>query len=403
MTYQETVDWMFRQLPMYQKMGKTALNAKLDNIISLSSHLEDPHNEFKSVHVAGTNGKGSCSHMLASVLQEAGYKVGLYTSPHLKDFRERIKINGKTIDKRFVINFIKGNKRFFEERGLSFFEMTVGLAFYYFAVKKVDIAIIEVGLGGRLDSTNIILPEVALITNIGMDHTDLLGESLLEITREKAGIIKKGVPVVISEYQQELASEFKNIASKKNAEIIFAEKEIEDSYKTSLLGNYQTRNVKGVVACLRMLKDYVVKEEHIKSGLQNVVRNTGLMGRWQVLQNQPKVICDTAHNSEGLKLVLEQLSQQKFESLHIVLGLVKDKDLDKILPLFPVGAKYYFSSPGVPRGLNADTLKSSANNFGLGGDVYNSVPLALKSALLNAGKNDLVFVGGSTFTVAEVV
>ncbi|MCW5517943.1 bifunctional folylpolyglutamate synthase/dihydrofolate synthase [Muriicola sp. Z0-33] len=403
MTYQETVNWMFKQLPMYQQMGETALNAKLDNILSLSSHLGDPHNKFKSIHVAGTNGKGSSTHMLASVLQEAGYKVGLYTSPHLKDYRERIKINGETIDKQAVIKFVADNKPFFEQRGLSFFEMSVGLAFYYFALKEVDIAVIEVGLGGRLDATNIISPEVALITNIGMDHTDMLGESLLEITREKGGIIKKGVPVVISEYQEELADEFRSIAKRQDAEIVFAEHEIAEDYETSLLGNYQAKNVKGVIACLRMLKGFEINKEDIKAGLLNVVQNTGLMGRWQILQTQPKVICDTAHNSEGLSLVLEQLSQQQFKSLHIVLGLVKNKDLDKILPLFPKGAQYYFSSPAVPRGLSSDTLKNAANSYGLEGAVYDSVPRALEIALSNAGKEDLVFVGGSTFTVAEVV
>lgn len=403
MTYQETVDWMFGQLPMYQQVGETALNAKLDNILSLSNHLGNPHNKFKSVHVAGTNGKGSSSHMLSSILQEAGYKVGLYTSPHLKDYRERIKINGETIDKQSVIHFVQNNKSFFETKRLSFFEMSVGLAFYYFANEEVDIAIIEVGLGGRLDATNIIRPEVALITNIGMDHTDMLGDSLLEITREKGGIIKKGVPVVISEYQQELVSEFKSIARRQHAEIVFAEKEIQIDYKTSLLGNYQAKNIKGVVACLQMLKEFVIKDADIKSGLKNVVQNTGLMGRWQILQNQPKVICDTAHNSEGLSLVLNQLEQQQFKSFHIVLGLVKNKDLDKILPLFPKSAKYYFSSPSVPRGLSSATLKKAASRFGLEGAVYDSVPQALKSALSNADKEDIVFVGGSTFTVAEVV
>ena len=403
MTYQETVDWMFKQLPMYQQLGKSALNAKLDNIHLLSAHLEHPHRHFKSIHVAGTNGKGSCSHMLASILQEAGYKVGLYTSPHLKDFRERIKINGKTIDKGFVINFIGKNKAFFEANGLSFFEMTVGMAFEYFARKEVDIAIIEVGLGGRLDSTNIIVPEVSLITNIGMDHTDMLGTTLVEITKEKAGIIKEGVPVVISETQPETAAEFKNYAEKRQSEIVFADQQLEKEYKTSLLGNYQTRNVKGVIACLKMLKGFTIKQEHIKSGLAKVVQNTGLKGRWQILRTHPKVICDTAHNSEGLSLVLEQLQQQKFKKLHIVLGLVKDKDLMKVLPLFPTQAYYYFSKPGVPRGLDADLLQSSAQKLGLIGDVFTTVSFGLKKALENASEEDLIFVGGSTFTVAEVL
>ncbi|MEX0288335.1 MAG: folylpolyglutamate synthase/dihydrofolate synthase family protein [Flavobacteriaceae bacterium] len=403
MTYQETVDWMFNQLPMYQQLGKSALNAKLDNIQALASHLGQPQKTFKSIHVAGTNGKGSSSHMLASILQEAGYKVGLYTSPHLKDFRERIKINGKTVDKRFVINFIKKNRAFFDQRGLSFFEMTVGMAFEYFAKKTVDIAIIEVGLGGRLDSTNIIEPEVSLITNIGMDHTDMLGNTLEEITREKAGIIKKGVPVVISESQKETKAGFIKQAKKQEARIVFADQMVKKEYKTSLLGNYQNKNVKGVIMSLKMLKGFTVKEAHLKRGLTRVVENTGLLGRWQVLQTNPKVICDTAHNSEGLSLVLEQLEQQEFENLHIVLGLVKDKDLMKILPLFPRHAQYYFSKPGVPRGLDVKLLEESARSVGLKGKSYTSIPLGFKAALKKASVKDLIFVGGSTFTVAEVL
>ena len=403
MTYQETVDWMFKQLPRYQQVGKMALNAKLDNIISFTATLGDPHKQFKSIHVAGTNGKGSSSHMLASILQEVGYKVGLYTSPHLKDFRERIKINGKTIDKRTVINFIRKNKPFLENHALSFFEMTVGMAFYYFALSKVDIAIIEVGLGGRLDSTNIIVPEVALITNIGMDHTDMLGDSLLKITREKAGIIKEGVPVVISEYQEELAAEFITLAAGKQSKIVFADKGVTKDYKTDLLGHYQVKNARGVVSCIEQLSGFDVMQKHIEKGLRNVTANTGLLGRWQVMRQQPLVVCDTAHNSEGLSLVLEQLLQLKSESLHIVLGLVKEKDLSRILPLFPQNAKYYFSSPRVYRGLDVQILKNNAKAYGLLGKAYKTVPLALKAALRNAGKNDVVFVGGSTFTVAEVV
>ncbi len=403
MTYQETVDWMFSQLPMYQQMGKNALNAKLDNILALSSHLGNPHEQFKSIHVAGTNGKGSSSHMLASILQEAGYKVGLYTSPHLKDFRERIKINGKPVGQHFVINFIERNKPFFDSNRLSFFEMTVGMAFDFFAKEEVAIAVIEVGLGGRLDSTNIIVPEVSLITNIGMDHTDTLGDTLAKITREKAGIIKKGVPVVISEYQEEIAKDFENYANAQSSEIVFADKIIKDKYKTSLAGNYQPRNVKGVIATLKMLRGFRIEEEHIRAGLKKVVANTGLMGRWQLLHKEPRVICDTAHNSEGLSIVLEQLQQQDYDKLHIVLGLVKDKDLTRILPLFPRNALYYFSRPDVPRGLDMQILKGEAKRYGLNGEAYASVPAALKSALKTATPKDVIFVGGSTFTVAEVV
>jgi len=402
-TYKETLDWMFAQLPMYQQKGQIALNAKLDNIQSLSANLGNPHRRFKSIHVAGTNGKGSSSHMMASILQEAGYKVGLYTSPHLKDFRERIKINGSPVDKRFVINFIKNNKTFFEKYKLSFFEMTVGMAFQYFAWEKVDIAIIEVGLGGRLDSTNIITPEVSLITNIGLDHTDMLGDSLSKITREKAGIIKPEIPVVISERQEEIAALFESIAKQQNSKLIFAEKEIKKVYKTSLLGNYQSKNVKGVMATLKVLRGFKVDKKHIEAGLKNIVENTGLMGRWQVLQHNPIVVCDTAHNSEGLSMVLEQIQQQKFDSLHIVLGLVKGKNLDSILPLFPCDANYYFCRPNIPRGLDAKTLEAKAAEFGLLGELCESVPKALKTALKNALKTDFIYVGGSTFTVAEIL
>ncbi|HMB62506.1 MAG TPA: folylpolyglutamate synthase/dihydrofolate synthase family protein [Eudoraea sp.] len=403
MTYQETVDWMFAQLPMYQRIGKGALNAKLDNIRALAKRLGHPQTKFKSIHVAGTNGKGSSSHMLASVLQEAGYKVGLYTSPHLKDFRERIKVNGKPVGEPFVIQFIAENKAYFDTNNLSFFEMTVGMAFEFFARQKVDIAIIEVGLGGRLDATNIILPEVSLITNIGLDHMDTLGDTLLKITREKAGIIKMGVPVVISEYQEEIAPIFKSIAKRQHADLVFADKTIKDTYKTALTGNYQSRNVKGVVAALQQLKGFTIDKDHIRAGLENVIANTGIMGRWQVLQEDPKVICDTGHNSEGLSIVLSQLVQQKYRQLHIVLGFVREKNLDAILPLFPGKALYYFSQPDVPRGLDVKILEASAIKYGLHGESYASVPLALQEALQKAEKDDLVFVGGSTFTVAEVV
>ncbi len=403
MTYQETLAWMFAQLPMYQQVGKSALIAKLDNIQALAAHLAEPHTKFRSIHIAGTNGKGSSSHMLASILQEAGYTVGLYTSPHLKDFRERIRINGETVDQQFVIDFIDQNRPFLESHRLSFFEMTVGMAFEYFAKKKVDIAVVEVGLGGRLDSTNIIIPEVSLITNIGMDHTEILGDTLLKITAEKAGIIKAGVPVVISEYQEEIAPLFIQIASERNAPIVFAAKEIQSDHTTELPGNYQPRNVKGVIATLQQLKRFKVSEAHIRNGLSRVVANTGLMGRWQVLQKNPKVICDTAHNSEGLAIVVEQLLQQDHKRLHLVLGFVKEKNLAGILPLFPVDAHYYFCRPDIPRGLDATILQQHAAEFMLNGKAYLSVQDALSAALQAAGPDDIIFVGGSTFTVAEVV
>lgn len=403
MTYTQTLDWMFAQLPIYQNKGKSAFNGKLDNIKLFSKALGFPEQYFKSIHVAGTNGKGSSSHMLASVLQEAGYKVGLYTSPHLKDFRERIRINGSKIPENAVISFVKDNMSFFKEHKLSFFEMTVAMAFKYFANEKVDIAIIEVGLGGRLDSTNIITPEVSLITNIGLDHTDLLGDTLEKIAAEKGGIIKNNIPVVISEHQKETAPIFKEIASFNNAPILFADSILVKTYKTSLLGNYQQKNIKGVLATLEQLKEFTIPNSAIEKGLLNVVENTGLMGRWQLLQEQPRVICDTAHNKEGLSLTMKQLNVQKYKSLFIVLGVVKDKNLDAILPLFPKNAKYFFCCPKIERGLNAAELKAKASSFLLQGDAYSSVKEALKNAKSLAKKEDLIYVGGSTFVVAEIV
>lgn len=403
MNYLETINWMFAQLPVYQHKGKVAFNGKLDNILSFSAYLGNPETKFKSIHVAGTNGKGSSSHMLASILQEAGYKVGLYTSPHLKDFRERIKIDGKTISKEQVVSFINKNKAFLEKNKLSFFEMTVGMAFDCFAQKEVDIAVVEVGLGGRLDSTNIIIPEVSLITNIGMDHLDMLGDTLVKIAIEKAGIIKENIPVVISEYQEEIAETFKSHAKSKNAKLIFANQEILKDYKSALLGNYQSKNIKGVVAVLKELKNFKVKKKHIKLGLKKVVENTGLLGRWQILNKKPMIVCDTAHNKEGLSYVIRQLEQQKFKQLRIVLGFVQDKDLGVILPLFPKSAYYYFCRPNIIRGLEVDVLVEKANDHGLLGDSYDSVQEALKVARKRASKSDFIFVGGSSFTVAEVV
>jgi len=394
---------MFAQLPIYQQKGKSAYKGKLDNIIVLSSYLGHPERKFKSIHVAGTNGKGSSSHMLASVLQEAGYKVGLYTSPHLKDFRERIRINGVPVKEDFVVDFIKDNKVFFEAHDLSFFEMTVGMAFSYFEREKVDIAIVEVGLGGRLDSTNIIEPEVSLITNIGYDHVEMLGDTIEKIAFEKAGIIKPGVPVVISELQEETAPVFNTVAKERKSKIIFAGEVIPGTYKTSLLGSYQAKNVKGVVAAIKELRDFEVSDIHIAKGLLNVTVNTGLLGRWQNLGENPTVVCDTAHNTEGLMLVLGQIKEQEYDCLHMVIGFVKDKNLDQILPLFPKEAHYYFCKPDILRGLDAEVLKSKAVDAGLKGDVYPSVNEGYRMALKNAKKTDFVFIGGSTFVVAEIV
>ncbi|MFJ1401835.1 bifunctional folylpolyglutamate synthase/dihydrofolate synthase [Capnocytophaga canimorsus] len=404
MNYKETLAWMFNRLPMYQNKGREALNHKLDNIRLLSEHLGNPHQQFKSIHVAGTNGKGSSSHMLASVLQQAGYRVGLYTSPHLRDFRERIKINGVEISEQYVVDFVARHQSFFESTFLSFFEMTVGLAFEYFASENVDIAVIEVGLGGRFDSTNIITPQVSLITNISKDHTDILGHTLAEIAFEKAGIIKQGIPVVISENDQQTAVVFVNQAQEKQAPITFAST-LSCNYITDLQGIYQAKNIKGVVAVLEILKNkgWKITSGNITLGLQNVVKNTGLKGRWQTLSETPKIICDTAHNLAGLSLVMQQLQNQQFEKLHIVLGFVKDKDVQQVLEVFPKSATYYFCSPAIPRGLEVETLKALAETKGLQGQVYPSVQKALEKAKENAHPADFIFVGGSTFVVAEVV
>ncbi|MBZ9728575.1 bifunctional folylpolyglutamate synthase/dihydrofolate synthase [Salegentibacter sp. JZCK2] len=396
---------MFQQLPMYQRVGAQAFKKDLSRTIKLAEHLGNPHKEFKSVHIAGTNGKGSTSHMLASVLQEAGYKVGLYTSPHLKDFRERIKVNGEFILKKTVTGFINEHKDFLTENKFSFFEMTVGMAFDHFARVKVDIAIIEVGLGGRLDSTNIITPEVSVITNIGLDHTAFLGDTLPEIASEKAGIIKDNIPVIIGEKQKETTKIFTEKAQQHNSEIYFAQDLKLPKYHTDLKGDYQNKNIKSVIAAVKVLREkgWEIPEECLKNGLNSVKLHTSLQGRWDILKEKPKVICDTAHNTEGLTLVFKQLKKEKFQHLHIVLGVVNDKDLNKILPLFPKTAIYYFSKPEVPRGLEAEILQEKAAEFSLEGRVFNSVSEAYDSAVDAALDEDLVFVGGSTFTVAEII
>lgn len=404
MTYQQTIDWLFKQLPMYQTQGASAYKKDLTNTILLAEHLNHPEKKLKCIHVAGTNGKGSTSHLLASVYQVAGYKVGLYTSPHLKDFRERIKINGKEISEEFVVDFVAKNKSFFEENQLSFFEMTVGLAFDYFTKQKTDINIIEVGMGGRLDSTNIITPLVSVITNIGLDHTQFLGTTLEAIAFEKAGIIKPKIPVVIGEYTDETKPIFIEKASKTNSEIYFASDTITETFPSTLLGDYQTANKRTVQQTISVLEnELAISEIHIKNGFINVIKNTGLQGRWQQLGNNPKVICDTAHNSHGLKIVLNQIQKEKFDVLHFVLGVVNDKDLEEILPLFPKNAKYYFCRPNIPRGLDEEILREKASKFNVIGISYNSVSDAYADALKNADKNDLIYIGGSTFVVAEVL
>ncbi|WP_343798588.1 folylpolyglutamate synthase/dihydrofolate synthase family protein [Gaetbulibacter jejuensis] len=405
MNYQDTINWMFSQLPMYQRQGKSAYKADLHNTQVLAEHLNHPEFKFKTVHVGGTNGKGSTSHMLASVLQEAGYKVGLYTSPHLKDFRERIKINGKEVSKQFVISFIKKHKPFFEQHTLSFFEMTVGMAFDYFSKKKVDIAIIEVGLGGRLDSTNIISPLVSVITNIGLDHTQFLGDTLKKIAVEKAGIIKPNIPVVIGETQIETKSVFTETAKNNNSEIYFADQNITSILDSDLKGSYQQKNIKTVLQTLQILKqnNFNISQKNIALGLNSVVSNTGLKGRWQILQESPKVICDTAHNKEGLTYVVNQLKTEVYNKLHIVFGVVSDKDLSTIIAILPKKATYYFCRPNISRGLDENNLKHTFKVHGFAGKSYSSVNEALSNAKKSAKPEDLIYVGGSTFVVAEII
>lgn len=404
MTYLETIDWLWAHLPMYQEKGRAAFRGKLDNILLLCDHLGNPQEHFPCLHIAGTNGKGSSSHALASVLQEAGYKVGLYTSPHLKDFRERIKINGVDIPEEAVVHFVEENKEYMEGEDLSFFEVTVGMAFDYFARERVDIAVIEVGLGGRLDSTNIITPIVSLITNIGKDHTEILGNTLEEIAREKAGIIKRQIPVVISEFHPLTAPVFKQVALEKESEIYFANS-LEVPYTMDLKGGYQAKNIKGIVQTLRVLqqKGWKITEEHIQKGLSHIVANTHLMGRWQLLGEAPKTICDTAHNAPGFTEILSQLQQEKYDTLHMVLGFVKEKDLSSILPMLPKNARYYFCKPQIDRGLDATVLQEKAREYGIEGVVFSSVKEALTKAQQEAKVTDFVYVGGSTFVVAEVV
>ena len=428
MNYADTTNWMFNKFPMYQKIGAKAYKPDLGNIKELLDFLGNPQNSFKTVHVAGTNGKGTVSHTLASIFQECGYKTGLYTSPHLLDFRERIRINGQMIPEQNVIDFIGDNKEKFEEMQLSFFEMATGMAFDYFAKEKVDIAIIEVGLGGRLDSTNVINPELSIITNISLDHVAMLGNTLTEIAVEKAGIIKPNTPVVIGETQPETKDVFINKAKECNAPIFFADQIIDcdkihiesldyqkfDIWKNSelyieavefpLLGYYQKKNLSTVICAIDILKEkFNIEQKNIINGLEFVVKNTNLMGRWQVLGRQPLVIADTGHNVGGIKEIVMQLSDMTFRKLHFVLGCVNDKDIDGILNLLPHYAEYYFCKADIPRGLDANILADKALKVGLRGNVYESVQQAYNSALNNAHFDDVVFIGGSNFTVAEVI
>lgn len=429
MNYQETIDYLLSYLPMFQRIGAAAYKADIYNTVELMKALGNPEKKFKSIHVAGTNGKGSSSHLIASILREKGLKVGLHTSPHLKDFRERIKIDNKMCDEEFVINFVENNKELIERIKPSFFETAVAMAFTYFAQENVDIAIIEVGMGGRLDSTNVINPLACLITNISFDHTQFLGNSLEKIAEEKAGIIKQNTPVVISQTQKETQNVFSAKANEKNSPICFADSYLScenvnhsqgllkmDIYKngveriknlqSSLSGYYQQKNILGVVALIDTLNQYHnfnISDEEIKQGIENLSSNFPIAGRWQTLCNKPLTICDTGHNEDGLKYVIEQIKNTPHEKLRFVLAMVNDKDVNKVLSMLDKDAEYYLSQAKIPRALPVDELAEKAMQAGLSFTKYDTISQALTQAQQDSKENDLVFVGGSTFTVAEVV
>lgn len=425
MTYQETLDFLFNALPMFQRQGAPAFKKDLSNTLAICDHLGNPERKFKSIHVAGTNGKGSTSHSLAAILQKAGYKTGLYTSPHLKSFTERIKINGMEVPEDEVVLFVKENKAFIEELKPSFFEMTVAMAFWHFAKESVDVAVIEVGMGGKFDSTNVILPEVSVITNIGFDHVQFLGNTLPEIAGEKAGIIKQGIPVVISQTQVETKPVFLQKAQSVSAPIKFADDfwrlkkissseglvtyEVENEGMVSqlgfgLLGNYQRFNLPGILETVHELKKHGwnISDSALNEGLAQVATLTGLKGRWQVLDSQPTIICDTGHNISGFGEILEQLKEYDYDALWMVLGMVQDKDVSEVLSKLPKEAYFVFCEAKIPRALLASELAKKALENGLIGQIVPEVNDALTFARKNAGKNDLIFIGGSTFVVAEI-
>lgn len=425
MTFQETLDFLYHQLPVFHREGAAAYKKDLTRTLQLLEYLGNPQLKLKFVHVAGTNGKGSSSHMLASVLQEAGYLTGLYTSPHLKHFGERIRINGQMVEEDFVVRFVKNISPLFSTVYPSFFELTVAMAFQYFYEKKVDIVITEAGLGGRLDSTNVILPEACLITNISYDHMDILGSTLKEIALEKAGIIKAEVPVVISERQSETVDVFVEMAAANKAPIVFASDHVQASktgYKGSkmkvrlkhheasidllagLAGGYQLKNIAGVWSTCQVLvgKGYSISEKQIKDGISKVVENTGLKGRWQVIEEEPFIVCDIAHNEGGIKALLEHLQTFSYAHLHLVLGMVRDKDIQKVLALLPQKCTYYFSQSISPRALPAEELQHLAEKHGLKGEFYPEVNIALRAARKAADKDDMILVCGSAFLIAEV-
>lgn len=428
MTYSETLDYLYSKLPMFTRVGAVAFKKDLHNTVAMCQALGNPQQKFKTIHVGGTNGKGSTSHMLAAILQKAGYKTGLYTSPHLKDFRERIRVNGKMVSKPFVTHFVREQRALIESLEPSFFEVTVAMAFSYFEQQKVDVAIIEVGLGGRLDSTNIIHPDLSVITNISLDHTNMLGYTLKEIAFEKAGIIKKDTPVVIGERHPETDPVFFTKATETNSPLFFAQdhwhaanigqkgnylslsiyknKELFfEKLTLDLTGSYQLKNVLTVAAAIEQLKklNYLISDEAVYHALKNVKKITGLQGRWQILQKAPLIICDTGHNLAGIAEVLKNIQNTPHKQLHMVIGMVKDKDISGVLALLPKDARYYFSQPALERAMPAAELAAQAKMLGLNGKVFDQVKEALNAAKAAAVAEDLIFIGGSTFVVAEVI
>lgn len=408
MDYQDTLTYLYNSTPMFQQVGGSAYKEGLENTLALDEHFGHPHRKFRTIHVAGTNGKGSCSHTIAAILQEAGYSVGLYTSPHLVDFRERVRVNGQPIPEEYVIRFVEEERCFFEPLHPSFFELTTAMAFWYFADVEIDVAVIEVGLGGRLDCTNIIHPDLCIITNISLDHTQFLGNTLPQIAREKAGIIKSGIPVVIGETTPETKSVFQKRAGEVNAPIYFAEENGREDYpgiEYELKGLYQKKNSRTILTALPLLKEagYRLDEQSVRRGFAHVTELTGLMGRWQKLQDYPTLICDTGHNVGGITYIVEQLKQQAFHNLHIIIGMVNDKDIQGVLALLPEDAIYYFTQASVKRALPANDLQKLAESAGLKGNCYPDVPSAVRAAQEKSLPEDFIFVGGSSFIVADLL
>lgn len=408
MNYKDTLDYLYNSAPLFQQIGAGAYKEGLENTWALDEHFGHPHRSFRSIHIAGTNGKGSCSHTLAAILQEAGYKVGLYTSPHLIDFRERIRVNGQPVPEAYVIRFVEEERAFFEPLHPSFFELTTAMAFRYFAEEKVDVAVVEVGLGGRLDCTNIIRPDLCIITNISLDHVQFLGDTLEKIAGEKAGIIKPGIPVVIGETTPETRPVFQKKAEEVGAPIHFAEEEVKEvhpDWEYELKGLYQEKNRRTLWAALPLLQEggYQISESDIQAGFAHVVELTGLMGRWQKLQEHPTVVCDTGHNVGGIQYIAEQLRRQVFRQLHIVIGMVNDKDVRGVLALLPREATYYFTQASVKRALPAGQLARLAAEAGLQGTCYPDVPSAVRAAQKESLPEDFIFVGGSSFIVADLL